>query len=46
MGTDMYGQGAALNESLLAAFMGAEVRSFVGMDTEMALKVRFAIKTL
>ncbi|GFF25024.1 hypothetical protein IFM46972_01254 [Aspergillus udagawae] len=40
------GQRAALDEALVAAFDGAVVRTFVGVDAVMSAEVRLAIEGL
>lgn len=46
MSTAMDGQGAALNEGLVARFVVARIGALIGMDSIMALKIRLAVKTL
>lgn len=43
---DMNGQGAALNEALVATLYGAVIRSLIGMDALMSGEIGLAIKGL
>lgn len=43
---DMNGQGAALDEALVATLDGAVIRSLIGMDALMSGKVGLPIKRL
>ncbi len=46
VGSTVYSQGAALNECLIAGFVITGIRALVGVDSIMALEVRFAIEAL
>lgn len=46
MGSAVDSQGAALNESLIARFVIARVRAFIGMYSVMTLEIRLPIETL
>lgn len=46
MSTAVDGQGAALNEGLVARFVVAGIGAFVGMYSIMALEIRLSIETL
>ena len=46
MGTTVDGQGAALNESLVAGCVVAGIGAFVGMYSIVALEIGLSIKTL
>lgn len=46
MGTAVDGQGAPLNESLVARFVVASIRAFIGMYTIVSLEIGFPIETL
>ena len=46
MGTAVDGQGAALNESLVARCIVAGIGAFIGMYSIVALEIGLSIKTL
>lgn len=46
MGTAVDGQGAALNESLVARCVVAGIGAFIGMYSIVALEIGLSIKTL
>lgn len=46
MSTAVDGQGAALNEGLVARLVVASIGAFIGMYSVMALEIRLSIETL
>lgn len=46
VGPRMHGQGASLDEALVAILDGAMIRALIGMYTIMATEIRLAIKRL
>ena len=46
MGTAVHGQGAALNECLIARLVVASIGAFIGVYSVMPLEIGLAVKTL